>query len=125
MTSASRPPRTVRRDAEAVTVEVSGEIDIASAPALSSCLNDCLSEGCIEMTLDMTQLTFIDSNGLEVLVRIIKQLRADGGRLIICNPPPIAQEVLGITGLTPYLEVVTTDQTGGSDDSAWRPAHDW
>ena len=68
------------------------------------------------MTLDMTQLTFIDSSGLGVLVRVVKQLRADGGRLI-SNPPPIAQEVLGITGLTPYLEVVTANQTGASDDS--------
>ena len=61
MTSGSHPPRVVRPDAGVVTVEVSGEIDIASARALSSCLNDCLSEACIEMTLDMTQVTFIDS----------------------------------------------------------------
>ena len=117
MTSGSHTPKVVRRDAGAVTVELAGDLDIVSPPALSSCLNDCLSEGCIEMTLDMTRLTFIDSSGLRVLIGVIKQLRPNGGRLIVRNPPPIAQQVLGVTGLTPYLEVVTTDQTAASDSS--------
>ena len=118
MTSGSHTPKVVRRDAGAVTVELAGDLDIVSAPALSSCLNDCLSEGCIEMTLDMTRLTFIDSSGLRVLVGVIKQLRSNGGRLILRNPPPIAQQVLGVTGLTPYLEVMTTtDRTAASDSS--------
>jgi hypothetical protein len=48
----------------------------------------------------------------ECLVGVINQLRADGGRLIIRNPPPLAQDVLGISGLMPYLEIVTSDPAG-------------
>jgi anti-sigma B factor antagonist len=107
-----------RRDGTAMTVDVAGEIDLASAPALRSCLNECLSEGCTYLTLDMTELTFIDSSGLQVLVRVINHLRDNDGRMTLRNPPAIAQKILGITGLTPYLDIVMSDASDRTSQEA-------
>ena len=119
MTSPSHASfKVLGRAATAVTVEVSGEIDIASAPAMRSHLNDCLAEGYTEITLDLTEMTFIDSSGLGVLVGVMNRLRREGGRLIIRDPPPVAVQVLGVSGLTPSLEIVTTNPTETRDKSA-------
>ncbi len=106
----------VERDTAGITVAVSGEIDAASAPALRSYLNELLSEGYTEVTLDLTDMTFIDSSGLGVVVGLINQLRRQEGRLIICNPPPIAVQVLRISGLTSFLEIVPGPPTEGLDE---------
>ncbi len=106
----------VERGTAAITVAVSGEIDAASAPGLRSYLNERLSEGYTEVTLDLTDMTFIDSSGLGVVVGVINQLRRQEGRLIICNPPPIAVQVLRISGLTSFLEIVPGPPTEGLDE---------
>lgn len=108
--------KVVERGTATITVEVSGEIDVASTPALRSYLNDCLSQGYTEITLDLTSMSFIDSSGLGVLVGVINQLRQQDGRLIIRNPPPIAVQVLRISGLTSFLEIVPRTPTEGLDD---------
>jgi anti-sigma B factor antagonist len=108
----------VEQDGSAVTIAVSGEIDIASAPALRSYLSERVSEGYTEITLDLTKMTFIDSSGLGVIVGVINRLRLEDGRLIICNPPPIAVQVLSVSGLTPSLEIVTRNPAGALDSPA-------
>jgi anti-sigma B factor antagonist len=118
MTSAGHASfHVVDRRPGAVTVAVSGEIDAASAPPFRSYLDECLSEGATEITLDLTELTFIDSTGLTVLVGVINQLRREDGRLIICNPPAIAVQVLRVSGLTSSLEIVAKDPGETPDQS--------
>ncbi len=101
------PATIVARDGNSVTVRVTGEIDMATTPALRSCLTECLAEGFTHVTMDMTEMEFIDSSGLGVLVWALKELRARGGELIIKNPPSIAKKILGVSGLSPYLEIVS------------------
>jgi anti-anti-sigma factor len=103
------PATIVARDGNSVTVRVAGEIDMATTPALRSCLAECLAEGFTQVTMDMTEMEFIDSSGLGVLVWALKELRSRGGELIIKNPPSIAKKILGVSGLSPYLEIVSSD----------------
>jgi anti-sigma B factor antagonist len=110
MTAADRlRTRIVQVEGARATVYTAGEIDITSAPTLRTALTQCLAEGCTELTVDMTDLEFIDSSGLGVLVWALKQLRTREGRLIVCNAPAIAQKVLGISGLSPYLDIVSRE----------------
>ncbi len=107
--------RIVQVEGTQATVYTAGEIDITSAPTLRTALTQCLAEGCTEVTVDMTDLEFIDSSGLGVLVWALKQLRTREGRLIVCNPPAIAQKVLGISGLSPHLDIVSRDRDRDRD----------
>lgn len=102
----------VQVEGNRATVHTAGEIDITSAPILRSALTQCLAEGCTELTVDMTDLEFIDSSGLGVLVWALKQLRTRDGRLVIRNPPSIAQKILGISGLSPYLDIIGREPEG-------------
>jgi anti-sigma B factor antagonist len=105
------PATIVAREGDSVTVRVTGEIDMATTPALRSCLADCLSEGVTHVTMDMTEMEFIDSSGLGVLVWALKELRARDGELVIKDPPSIARKILGVSGLSPYLDIVSGDPT--------------
>jgi anti-sigma B factor antagonist len=103
--SGTEPARIVFQNEKTATVQVQGEIDMTTSPLLRSRVAECLGQGCTEVTLDMSHLDFIDSSGIQVLVWLLKELRARDGRLIIRNPPTMAEKVLAISGLTPYLSI--------------------
>ncbi|MFL5846081.1 MAG: STAS domain-containing protein [Solirubrobacteraceae bacterium] len=58
-------------------VAVSGELDLASVPSLRAQLRRTAREA-KEVYLDLTQVTFIDSSGLSLLVGVDAESRADG-----------------------------------------------
>lgn len=53
---------------EASTLELAGELDLASAPALESCLEE-LCASAREVVIDLSRVSFADSTGLAVLMR--------------------------------------------------------
>ena len=48
---------------------LTGELDIASAPALEATLEDLCAEGATEVVLDLGGVDFIDSTGLNAILR--------------------------------------------------------
>ena len=64
--------------ARGTTLRVAGEIDLASVPELREAL-DGLGDAPGELALDLTQVTFMDSTGLQLLLRLGRE-RADPER---------------------------------------------
>jgi anti-sigma B factor antagonist len=93
-----------RSDAEAV-VALTGELDLASAPYLRDCLGTLAEEGVTQIVLDLTDLDFVDSTGLSVLVMDFHRTRAAGGSTTIRNPNPSVTRVLEITGLASVFSI--------------------
>lgn len=83
-----------------VVVRFAGELDVATAPRLHQALLGIIDgRGCSVLDLDLSQLRFVDSTGLGVLVRAQRCLRSDGGELRLCNASPPVAGVLDISGL--------------------------
>jgi len=90
----------------AATVAVRGEVDVYTAPQLRECLYDVIRKGGTRVVLDLTEMTFIDSTGLGVIVGSLKRLREAGGDLVLKAPSRSTRKVLEITGLTRILEII-------------------
>ena len=80
------------------TIALSGEIDLASAPAVWDALVPAL-ENATSVVVDLSSVRFIDSTGLSVLVRAHRRLGNNGGTFIVRSPSEMAGRVLRITGL--------------------------
>lgn len=83
-----------------------GELDMSTAAQLRDELARVTSDGARHVTLDLSDLAFIDSTGLSVLVTGLKRLRQDGGDLALRSPTPGTRRVLEITGLTEVFSIV-------------------
>lgn len=95
-----------RRDVGRRTVlAVSGEVDIASSPALRSELEAALDEGAHEVWVDLYATTFMDSSGLHVLLQLHQRAEALRRRLTIICPPGNVRRVLDLTGVISGLDV--------------------
>jgi anti-sigma B factor antagonist len=97
---------TVSREGPNVLVEVSGEVDVYTAPRLRQVLMDLIDGGGVAvLDVDLAHLGFIDSTGLGVIVGSLRRIRADGGDLRLLNPRPGVERALQITGLAEILRV--------------------
>jgi anti-sigma B factor antagonist len=86
---------------------VSGEIDVASAPEFHASLSDLIGQGTEIVIVDLSQVSFIDSTGLGVLVGAEKQMRDAGQALRLVVTQPQILRLLELTGLDQVFTVLS------------------
>jgi anti-sigma B factor antagonist len=107
---------TVEERAGIPVVRAAGEVDVSTAPTLREQLVD-LPEGTPRVIVDLSEVTFLDSTGLGVLVAGQKRLRsslpegesaeATGGLDLVVTRPQILK-VLEVTGLTSIFTIYSS-----------------
>ena len=87
-------------------VRVAGEGDVSTSPALRAEL-EAIPETNARVIVDLSQVTFLDSTGIGVLIAAMKRFRdseASGTLQLVVTKPHILK-VLEITGLTPIFDI--------------------
>lgn len=108
--------RTSTQTADGTTVvSVQGEVDLVSSEQLRRVLDDALQDT-PRVTLDLTELTFIDSSGLSALVDAHRKARDAGGALTLRHPTPMLRRLLDITKLETLLVVEPEEQDGSEGE---------
>ena len=95
----------VRRNADEAIITLTGELDPHTAPMLSDELETLRAEGVGSVVLELTELGFVDSSGLRVLIAADRDLRDRGGRLVLRSPSETVHRLLEITGLGDHLNI--------------------
>jgi anti-anti-sigma factor len=89
-------------------VALAGEMDIANAPQLTSRIARLGGAGSYRAVFDLSELTFLDSTGINALVSAARSIEAGGGEVVLAAPTPNVQQVFKIVSLS---EVVTIEQS--------------
>jgi anti-sigma B factor antagonist len=100
----------VRNADRAAVIIVSGELDLASAPALEDELDRAATDGADLLIVDLRELEFIDSTGLGLLIKANRQAEAAGRRFAIVRGQSQVQRLLGVTGIEERLTLVDTPE---------------
>jgi anti-anti-sigma factor len=82
-----------------------GEIDLAVCDTLRRDLEAVVATPDTHLLIDATDVTFIDSSGIGVIIDTHLALEADGRHMLIVNMPPAVRkpfELLGIDHLFRY-----------------------
>jgi anti-sigma B factor antagonist len=86
-------------------IEVSGEIDVYTAPRLREALISLVDAGNFRLIVDMEGVEFLDSTGLGVLVGALKRVRAHDGSIdLVCTQGRILR-IFRITGLSKVFDI--------------------
>jgi anti-sigma B factor antagonist len=95
--------RTSDEGVELVLVE--GELDIATAPRLISVLNRAVQEALGSLVVDLSDVHFMDSTGLALLINAHRRLtRRSKGFAVVCPPGPLLR-VFEVTDMVETLRV--------------------
>ena len=84
-----------------VSVTISGEIDIATSPAMGDAL--AAGRGPAHLEVDMSAVTFMDASGIGVLLAARQRAVDGGGSLTLRAPSWAVRRVTGILGLDELL----------------------
>lgn len=94
-----------RREAGRAVIEVRGELDSGTCDELLATVKSVIGEGASELTLDLRQMTFIDSAGTRALI-ILERLAAEHHVSLTVTPPPEeVTELLRTAGLVERVEL--------------------
>lgn len=89
-------------------VELTGELDLFTAPLLRDVLMGLTSDGKHFLAVEMSGLAFLDSSGLGVLIGAAKRANAGGGGLCLAGARDNVLKVLRITGLMRVMPALPT-----------------
>lgn len=89
---------------DTVTVRVSGELDVASAPRLGEELDRIAAEPPPRVVIDLGGVTFLGSAGLGVLVQARRDLRDTDSRLVLATPSDALRRVFQVVHLDRAFE---------------------
>ncbi len=68
-------------------LELHGELDIGTAPALEDAVDRALEDGCRDVVLDLGPTTLLDSSGLGALLRAARTVGDRHGTMAVVSPP--------------------------------------
>ena len=86
-----------------LTLALEGRLDTTTAPDLEKELKNSL-DGITDLTLDMTNLDYISSAGLRVLLTAHKAMMKQG-QMKVTNASDIVKEVFDVTGFSDILTI--------------------
>ena len=89
-------------------VAITGSLDSTTSPEAQKSL-DAVVAGARKVALDFSQLDYISSAGLRILLGAAKQLRAKGGTLGMFGLNQSVREVFDISGFSSILPVYQSE----------------
>jgi anti-anti-sigma factor len=88
-------------EAGGVVVRLSGDLDIAGADEARAVVNQALVLAPTRLTFDVTDLRFMDSSGIAVLVAAAQKVDS----VVLRNPSPVIQRLVALAGLAEVFHI--------------------
>ena len=80
-----------------------GELDTAAAAETEAALKPLFESTGKDLVLDCTDLQYIASSGIRILVNLLKTAKANGDRVVLKNVNEVIRDVLELTGFVSYF----------------------
>ena len=105
---------------DCAVIQVTGEVDVYTAPMLRDQIRDLSAKGAVHVIADLGRVDFLDSTGLGALVGGLKRLREAGGSLALVISSPRILRIFQVTGLTKALAAQPSMADAITADSHWQ-----
>ncbi|CAL9349001.1 STAS domain-containing protein [Streptomyces sp. NPDC058947] len=87
-----------REDVALITV--SGYLDVDTATEFQAHLANQLHHGRRHFLLDLSAVPFMDSSGMNIILRVYQETRGDSGSVHVIQPTPAVRRILDLTGVS-------------------------
>ena len=90
----------VSDDGRSVCLRLDGEIDLGTARRVEEAFTPALDPRCTRLVVDLSDVSFMDSSGLRVLVMARNALDGRGGEMVIAHINDPLRRLFDMSGLT-------------------------
>ncbi|WP_432100521.1 STAS domain-containing protein [Streptomyces sp. WAC 04229] len=95
---------------EIALLKVAGYLDVDTATELQHHLANQLHHGRRHFLLDLSEVPFMDSSGMNIILRVYQEARELPGSVHIIAPAPAVRRVLDLTGVSITVPVSETTE---------------
>ena len=100
------------RRKEKLIVRLKGELDHHSAQIFRDAVENELEKGTVrDLIVNMENVTFMDSSGIVVILGRYKQVKAKGGKTVICGAAAHIQKILQMGGISKIIPLVRKESS--------------
>ena len=85
---------------DVIVFSIKGHFDASLADVANDEVQAIVTGPLLKVIFDLSELTYISSAGLRVLLFTAKKMKARGGEVALCSVGPVVQRVLDISGFT-------------------------
>ena len=107
---------TTAAQGDVTVVSIAGRIDTVSAPELEGEINRTIDGGTRKILLDFSEVTYISSGGLRVLLATAKKLKNPEDRYGLCCLSADVHKIIRLAGFTSIFSIY---ETPGEALAAW------
>ena len=93
----------------ATIVDVVGQIDMGSSPALRKTLLESL-KGTERVAINLSAVKYIDSSGIASLLEVLRDARQSKKQFVMFGLTPAVLQVLQLTRLTTVFDICETEE---------------
>lgn len=93
---------------DVLILRLAGRLDSSSSPELERVLNEKLAAGNLRLVFDFSELVYISSAGLRVILLAGKKLRTSKGKLVLVGLSDMVREVFTMSGFLILFAVADT-----------------
>jgi anti-sigma B factor antagonist len=88
-----------------------GRIDTATSDDLEENLIQGIEQGMKNIVLDLTDVPYISSAGLRVLIKGAKKIKPTGGDIVLASPSTNVLEILNLSGFKKIFKIYPDQKT--------------
>ena len=96
----------VNQQNDQTVIALDGMLDSTSVPQVQEAINQVINTPTTpNVVLDLSHLAYISSQGVRVILTLIRAIRATQGRLIFRNIQPPVREIFDLSGLSQAMVI--------------------
>jgi len=99
---------TVAQKSGAALVQISGSVDSLTCDEAQTFLDGQIESGQMYLVVDLSQVDYLSSAGLRVLLSALKSARQRGGNLYLAGLQDNVRKVLDLAGFTSIFKIFPT-----------------
>jgi anti-sigma B factor antagonist len=96
------------RKADVVILALSGKLDATTAKTFEDRILGVINSGTQRLVVDLSQLDYISSSGLRVLILAAKRLQTVDGKIALCSMKDHVRQVFDLAGFSSMLSIYAT-----------------
>ena len=91
--------------ANTTALHITGEVDVFTSTSLKLAINSAINAGTDRLVLFLSEVEYLDSTGLGVLIGALKKMREKDGSLILIGPTSRVLRIFDLTGLVSVFSI--------------------
>ena len=95
-----------------VSLKITGRLDAESSILAEKQVRDILDDGNTRILFEFSDLEYISSAGLRVILMTIKELRTKDGKVVLCSLNEYVQEVFDVSNFASIIPITASSEEG-------------